>query len=254
MTRKGPMGGRIPAGELPRVKRWALPRVEGGHVVVSPFQQKPQQAAASAKEEELDLSDLTVAALQKLRDDAQREGFEQGLAEGRAQGESLGRQAGHDAGYKAAYTQAQAEIDDLKARLSGMIKQLSEPLAQQQQELGRVALNLVGDIARAVVGRELQTRPELLEDAVRHALDVLPQQEALSFAVHPDDEVALQALREREGGNWEIRAEATLTRGGIRVRGLNSYLDYTVEGRFATVMSQLEQDAAEVPDDDGAGQ
>ena len=252
MNRKVPVGGRIPAAELPRVKRWALPRVESGHVVTSPFQQKPPSVTApSTRDEDLDLGELTVAALQQLRDAARREGLEQGLAEGRAKGEQQGRKEGHDAGYKAAYQQAQGEIDDLKARLSGMIKQLSAPLAGQEQALEQAALTLVRDISRAVVGRELATRPELLEDAVRRALDRLPQQETLSFSVHPDDEVALQALREREGGDWEIRGDASMARGSLRVRGLNSYLDYGVAGRFADVLAQLERDAAEVPDDDG---
>lgn len=252
MTRKPSLNSRIPASDLPAFKRWALPRVEGGHVVSSPFQEKRRREAA-ADVEELDLSGLTVEALQQLREQARQEGLAQGLEEGRAQGVAEGQALGREAGHQAAYAEAQAEIDDLKTRLRTMAQQLEAPLREQHDALEAQLLKLVGDISRAVIGGELASRPELMQDAVRRALEVLPQEGALSFSVHPDDETLVLELREREGAAWEVRADPSIARGGLVARGANSYLDYRVEPRLDEVLAQLRGDrdeAAAVQGDD----
>nr|WP_281411962.1 FliH/SctL family protein [Motiliproteus sediminis] len=156
-----------------------------------------------------------------------------------------GRAAGRESGHQAAYSEAQAEIDDLKARLASLASQLQSPLARQHEALEAQMLQLVADIAQAVIGGELATRPELMREAVQRALDVLPQEGALSFSVHPDDESLLLELREREGAAWEVRTDAAMARGGLIARGANSYLDYQLDKRLAAVLAQLRQDRDE---------
>ncbi|WP_207062430.1 flagellar assembly protein FliH [Motiliproteus sp. SC1-56] len=250
--------GRIPAAQLGDCKPWQLPRVKGGHVVRSPFAEKQKQdaplAGASAhvasgevSEEEMEPTPLTVEELEKIRQDARDEGHEQGYREGREEGHQAGLATGRDEGYQAGLSQAQGEIDALKAQLAGLIQALEQPLAEQRGELEQVLVHLATEAARAVVNRELNTRPELFRQAVEAAMDALPPSEqGLTFIVHPDDAPLLKEIQDRERSDWEIYADSDVARGGLRVKGRHSYLDFTRERRFAEVVEQLlEKPAAE---------
>ncbi|MEH6649259.1 MAG: flagellar assembly protein FliH [Motiliproteus sp.] len=257
MTNRRKPGGLIAARDLPSLKAWDFPRVAGAHVVRSPFKERQSQANAKAVDEmAVSSGPLTVGEIEKLRAEAKQQGFDQGLAEGKPAGHQQGLKSGQAEGHKAAYAKAQAEIDDLKARLHSMQVALERPIALQDQALEQALIRLVVDTCEVVVKQELATRPELLQQAVRESLDALPQQaQQLCFFVHPDDEPVMQQLREQQRAGWEIAADPALTRGGLRVRGESSYLDYRVEKRFSQVVEQVllaEQD----PDggaDDSAG-
>lgn len=257
MSNNKKIDGLISARDLPPLKAWAYPRVAGAHVVRSPFkehQSKPVQVDEMA----VSAGPLTVAEIEKLRVEAKQKGFAQGLAEGKPAGHQQGLEAGKAAGYKAAYQKAEAEINALKARLNSMQAALEKPLALQEQGLEQAVMRLVVDTAEAVVKQELATRPEVLRRAVQESLNALPQQaQQLCFFVHADDEPVLQQLREQERASWEVAVDPALARGGLRVRGECSYLDYSVEKRFSQVVEQVlsaeDPSAAEGGADDSAG-
>lgn len=241
MSNRRKPGGLIAASDLPSLKAWDFPRVAGSHVVRSPFKEKQSQASTQ-KTDEMAVSrgPLTVGEIEKLRAEAKQQGFQQGLAEGKPAGHQQGLESGRAEGHKAAYAEAQAEIDDLKARLHSMQSALERPIALQDQALETALIRLVVDTSEAVVKQELATRPELLQQAVRESLDALPQQaQKLCFFVHPDDEPMMQQLREQQRAGWEVAVDPALTRGGLRVSGESSYLDYQVEKRFSQVVEQV---------------
>ncbi len=259
MSDKKRSDNRIAAGDLPPLKAWAFPRVAGAHIVRSPFQEKRSEPTPKQVDEmALSSAPLTVGEMERIRAEARKEGFAQGVAEGKPAGHQQGLEAGQAAGYKAAYDKAEAEINDLKARLRSMQLALEKPLEQQAHGLEQAVIRLVVDTAEAVVKQELATRPEVLKRAVQESLDALPQQaQQLCFFVHPDDELVLQQLRDQERASWEVAVDPALARGGIRVRGECSYLDYTVEKRFSQVVEQVlsgdEAASGEGGVDDAAG-
>jgi flagellar assembly protein FliH len=232
----------ISARDLPPLQAWAFPEVAGAHVVRSPFNEQQDSAAAAAPHASIRVSSgpLTVAEMEKLRAQAQQQGRTQGLAEGRREGHQKGAETGKAEGYKAAYQQADAEINKLKGRLQSMLDALERPLEQQLAGLEQALLRLVVDTAEAVTKQELATRPELLRQALKESLAALPQQaQQLCFFVHADDEALLRELCQQERAHWEIAVDPQLLRGGIRVRGECSFLDFTVEKRFTQVVEQL---------------
>jgi flagellar assembly protein FliH len=233
--------GRIPADSLTSMKSWAFPELAGRHVVRSPFKdEEPQQPPVVRQNQRVSDGPLTVGEIEELREQARQDGLAQGLEEGRQQGLNQGQEQGRKEGYQAAYQQAEAEINDLKARLMQMMSSLEKPLLEQAQGLEQAVLRLVVDTSEAVVKQELASRPELVQQAVKEALDSLPQQpQQLCFYVHPDDESVLQQLREQLRAGWEIATDAAVSRGGLRARGECSYLEYSVEKRFSQVVEQL---------------
>lgn len=254
MTSKKNADRRIPAASLTSFKSWDFPEVNSRHVVRSPFKdEQPAETPEVRKDQRVSDGPLTVGEIEELREQARQEAFDQGQAEGLEQGMQQGLEQGKKEGYQAAYQQAETEINDLKTRLQQMMVALDQPLLEQAQGLEQAAVRLVIDTAEAVVKQELACRPELLQQAVKEALDALPQQASqLCFSVHPDDEPILQELRERERAGWEIVADASISRGGLRARGENSFLEYGVEKRFSQVAEQvLANHASMAADKDG---
>lgn len=237
VDKKVKSGVRIPASELASVKNWHLPQVNGPHVVRSPFEQKKTDSKSTkVTQEQMDVEPLTVAAIEKLRqqseEEGHRKGFEAGLAEGRAKGETLG----HATGLK----RAEGEINALKATLNSMMSSIDSPLEQQREELEQSLLTLALDVAKAVIDAEVLTRPELFKQALSDILKTLPHgSEDLTFTVNPEDASLLESLREQESANWVIKTDDSIQRGGLLVRGVNSYVDYSMEGRYSQVVKQL---------------
>ncbi|MEH6824084.1 MAG: flagellar assembly protein FliH [Motiliproteus sp.] len=254
MSDKKNADGLISARDLPPLKAWAFPQVAGAHVVRSPFKdQQAPAAAASSVSVPVSSGPLTVAEMDKLRAQARQQGHAEGLAEGRKLGRQQGVDAGQAEGHKAAYQKAEIEINDLKTRLKSLLEAMQRPLEQQLEGLEQALLRLVVDTAEAVTKQELATRPELLRQAVQESLDALPQQaQQLCFFVHADDEEVLRECRQQERADWEVVVDPTLSRGGIKVRGECSFLDYTVENRFSQVVQQVLTGAESAPAQGGA--
>ncbi len=245
MEKKPRTPGRIAARDLPPVKAWALPKIRGGHVVRSPFKEKNKNEAAGAVSsgvvEELDVPEpLTVEAVENIRRQAHEEGLAKGYQEGFGKGEQEGRTKGEQLGYEAGLKQGEAEINRLRQQLGALIRAVEQPLTEQQDQLEAALLRLVVDTAEAVVGQQLSTRPELLSRTVAEAVASLPHgEQELSFSVHPEDLAALEEIKAQEHASWTLRGDAAMQVGGIRIRGANSYVDYSVEQRFSQVAREV---------------
>jgi len=241
VEKKSKIPGIISAKDLPPIKSWTLPRVKGAHVVRSPFAEKDRTDADDVAVEEVeDPKPLTVESMEKIRAQAQKDGFKQGHQEGLEQGLQEGRAKGERLGYQAGLAQAKGEMDRLRGALGGLISSLQEPMGRQQQELEQALLRLVVDTAKAVVGQELATRPELMQQAINSALAALPHGESqLCFTVNVEDLALMEEIREREHGGWSVRGDGSVARGGVMVKGASSFLDFSVEKRFSQVVDQL---------------
>lgn len=254
---KAKHSGRIPAAQVPPLKSWNLPRVSGAHVVRSPFKERHAQQPAPepvepAPETVPQEQQLSAEALEEIRQQARDEGYQQGYQEGLEQGQREGRVKGEELGFQSGLQRGEDQINAQHERLGALIKSLQRPLAKQQQELEAALLRLVIDTAATVVKQELASRRELLQQTVSDALAALPHGEPqLRISVHPDDLALLEEVREREHGEWSLRADPSMLAGGVVIQGANSYLDYSVEGRFSQVAQQLL--AAPVGGSDAAG-
>ncbi len=261
---------RIPASELPAVTVWQLPNISGKHVVRSAFKEKDQESPSPAaatnpvsdaagkrvatEHSALALSvtekekPLTVSDVEKVRQMAHDEGFEQGLEAGRAAGHAQGLEAGRSEGYQAGQEQAETELAALRSKFQTLTASLEQPMAEQRDDIEAALLRLVTDTAAAVVGRELRTQPELIRQAVRDALAVLPAtDEELLLRVNPADEALVRQVQEQERGRWHIQADPAVTQGGVFIKTSVSFLDFSVEQRFAQVVAGALVVSAEDP-------
>lgn len=206
-----------------------------------------------------DIAPPTVAEITSLREDAYNEGFESGYAtglaqgkqEGKAQGLQEGKVEGHTAGLAAGSEAAKAEAlveerektDQKLAVLQAVSEQLQQHLAREQPALQEALLNLAMRIAQQVLQEELRLKPEHILSLVQTAVNSLPSpDQKLTIYLNPSD---LDLVTSIAQPHWTLTADGQLSRGGCRVKAGFSYIDYSLEQRFDTAVSDLSVAAAE---------
>lgn len=183
------------------------------------------QAATEAPVEADDmpaLRPLTADQLEQIEQAARDEGFRQGHAEGVAAGA--------------------AEIADKSSRLEALMQSLSRPLDDLGDRVGDELVALTVAIARQLIRRELSVSPGEIVAVVREALRALPSYASdIRLELHPDDaRLVRETMPEGDGEHaWHIIEDATLTRGGCRVRSDVSRVDASVEHRLSQVAAKV---------------
>jgi flagellar assembly protein FliH len=227
---------RIPAADVGLTQPWHLPRVQGAHLVA--LVQREESAVEEQLEPEEQLfggARLTLAEIEQITEEARQEGLEDGHREGLAKGLEEGQAKGYAEGLQ----QGRTEIDRALARLAQMLTELEAPLDQHSAQLEQCLMALVTSLARAVVGHELDSRPELVLQGVKDALAQLPREGgAVRIYVNPENEVLLQPLVAARD-DWALVPDAAISAGGCVVKTANSQIDSRVETLFRQAADQL---------------
>lgn len=157
-------------------------------------------------------------AIRRARD----EGFEQGRREGLAA--------------------AQAEVQAQLGLLRSMTQALTAPLAELDERVEKELVTLALAVARQVIYREVRTDPELVVEAVRKSLDVLPVgTQEIRLHLHPEDAqlVRVQLSDGDEEFGCEIVEDRLSQRGGCRVSTHSSQVDASLDARLDRVIAAV---------------
>jgi flagellar assembly protein FliH len=223
----------IRAKDVAGFDRWAIPSFDPQ--VETPPEPEPEPEAAVEVEqvqvEEVaveDVKPLTLDELEAIRQDAYNEGFATGEKDG----------------FRAGQLKAKQEADVVLAGKVGQLEQLMnhlfEPIANQDKELEQSLVNLVSQMARQVIQRELVTDSSQIRHVLREALKLLPMGASnVRIHIHPQDFEQVKALRERHEESWRILEDEALQPGGCRVESEHSRIDASVETRMAMALKQL---------------
>lgn len=174
------------------------------------------------------------AELERLRQQAR----DAGLAEGR----KAGLAQGHDQGYAAGLAAGKAAMEQQAAQLLATAASFPAALRRAEEDLAAAVVALALDLARQVIHRSLDARPELLVPVVQ---DLLRREPALQgeprLLLHPlDAELVAEVLdAELRAAGWQVLPDDTITRGGCLVRAGSGAHDATVETRWARVSAAL---------------
>jgi len=228
----------IRAKDLKGVDLWTLPSFdpevpepEPSPEVQSAEQQAEAAELAQSESEEVALEDvkpLTLDELEAIRQDAYNEGF------------STGEKDGFHAGQLKAKQEADMALAAKLAGLEQLMTQLFEPIAEQDQQLEGAMINLLEQMVRQVIQRELVSDSSQIRQVLSEALKLLPMGTGnIRIHVNPQDFEMIKALRERHEESWRILEDASLLPGGCRVESELSRIDATVETRLNQAIKQL---------------
>lgn len=168
-----------------------------------------------------------MAEAHKIREQAQAQGLEQGRAEAEAQ--------------------RQAEISRLAALTAALHAELRAHAHEEATRRDALLRQLLILAVEKATGLLLQAeRREALGRLFAEAQAKILGEDALTIGVHPEDvplmeEILARSELAQEGRSVRVRADATVSQGGVRIESGNAIVDNTVDERLRQVMGVLQQ-------------
>lgn len=224
-----------PPSELIRAKDvggfdvWSLPSFDPHRE--EPPEPEPEPVEEPAEMEEVPLDEvqpLTLEELESIRQEAYNEGFATGEREGFHSTQLKVRQ------------EAEVALNARLANLEQLMSHLFEPIAEQDTQIEKALIELVGHITRQVIQRELITDSSLIGRVLRDALKLLPMgAQNVRIFINPQDFAQVKALRERHEETWRIVEDDALQAGGCRVETEHSRIDATIETRISQALAKM---------------
>lgn len=189
----------------------------------------PDFSVEPADESADELDPATAEELAKARAEAETRGYEAGLQKGR------------DAGYREGMAAAREEIEAIENRLRGWLSHLERPLALLDDEVTEQLTALATQIARVMVAREVQVDNSGLPAIAREALSALPVSvRSVTLRCAPADESALhEILDDPRFESIDLRADATVSAGGVVVESGDARVDASLANRWAATLDHL---------------
>ncbi|MCF4009099.1 flagellar assembly protein FliH [Rheinheimera sp. UJ63] len=222
-----------------------------GHTNALNLRRPSHTTTPDPADEEERFKPLTAADMEQLRQSAYDEGFAEGKDEGFSKGYNEGREQGQQDGLtqgvaegkKQGLAAAQPDIDEKLAQLTALIEQLQQPLADLNQQVEQALTELALAMAKAVIGVEVKTNPQVILQAMQEATAALPMQAGqLLIKLHPDD---LAIIREHYSADdlqqrqWQLRAEPLVEQGGCLVEAEKSSVDRSLTQRLQSSLEHF---------------
>ena len=176
------------------------------------------------------------------------------LALARAEADQLrqaAREQGYQEGFASGHARALEEAAVGAAALAEAGVALHERAAAAATRLEDEAVQLALALAEKVVAGALAVQPELVVEAVRHALRGIVERERITVLVNPADlplvSGAMAGIQAEMGGieHWEVQAERRVDRGGAVVRHAHGDVDAQLEAKFHRAREVVEAALAE---------
>lgn len=152
------------------------------------------------------------------------------------------REEGMLEGYQAGKAQAALEIEAEIERLQTLLSAFEQALHKMDETVAQDLLTLSIELARKMVGRALQVKPECLLTIVEEALQQLPaQSRSLHITLHPDDAALVREhlTRHLTHAKWRIVEDAHVAPGGCRMESAGCEVDATLPTRWQRVLAPL---------------
>ena len=167
------------------------------------------------------------------------------------------RQQGYQDGYRDGLVALESFKESFATQTSGQMAQvlqtLDKELGQLEQQLASSVARVATELARQVVRSELVTRPTLVADVAREAVNaVLMSARHITVQVNPDDHALIakacaEALLARGA---RLLAHPAIARGGCRVESDVGVIDAGLAVRWAQATRPLGTGVAWQDDDD----
>ena len=171
----------------------------------------------------------TVEQIERIHQEAQREGY------------AAGYETGHEAGYEAGREQATMEAERLQNLLSGF----QRALADADRTIGNDLLTLALDLARQMVREALRVKPELVLAVVRESLhNESAFGQPPQLYLHAEDAALVREHLSHELNDCTVRVDAHLERGDCRIKTGSGQVDATLATRWQRIAQALGQNSS----------
>lgn len=167
-----------------------------------------------------------VGEARKKAQHIEREAYEQGFLQGQKDGREVGERS------------LDQQVQQFRDLVQALAAEKEELYRQREKEL----LDLVLLISRKIVARELQLRPEAIQDIVAGGFRILAEAEDIKLRLNPRDYEILQwAPQDSRPPGVELVADGTIHPGGFLMETATGDVDGTWENRWATVSRMINE-------------
>ena len=239
---------RIAAEDVGEYRSWRVPLInDNGTVMPSAEKEARERKVQDMKRQGESIEDvdmpgatpkkgMTAQEMQEIIEAAEKDGFAQGHQEGFDKGMAEGYEAGQQKGLMEMRQQLVTE----QQRFQKLVQALLDPIAEQDNDLEKLLLDVICTLTESVVQRELIIDSSHIVTLVRTAVNALPVgSKNLRVCLNPDDLAAVETYAEEQQLNWQFVGDEQLAPGGCRIETSESRVDFSVEKRLQTVLTQF---------------
>lgn len=172
--------------------------------------------------------------------------------------ESEGYEKGYEQGLKDGTETGRKGMQITQENLDKLLQALQSLPGRILQDYREWFLDSVLAVARQVVQKELETRPEILKQLIHSLLEELEECHSVVITINPRDlglleeHTGLKELLRKSVQSLSIKPDPQMGRGGCRIETELQVLDGSIETRFSLVEQALKR--TETVDEDGASQ
>ncbi|MCP4114775.1 MAG: hypothetical protein GY737_05095 [Desulfobacteraceae bacterium] len=186
---------------------------------------------------------------EKGRKDGYDQGVEQGLKEGEEQGLEKGQQEGYEAGAEQGKKEARELGDQQAAELLSSLETILVKTEGTWENLvkryeGKM-ISLVSRIAEKVVQAKVKTDKGVVRDSIISALEQLPEPEEIVLHVSEEDYEYIEMIKEeffervKSLASISVVANSGVNRGGCRIESATARIETDVETRLQAVFDAI---------------
>ncbi|WP_408956639.1 FliH/SctL family protein [Natroniella sp. ANB-PHB2] len=187
-----------------------------------------QQAQQEAEDLKKEIQQEAEIEFEQKFEQAKEEGYQQGLKLGKQEGVKLGQQ------------QISEELKALVGNLKKEVELYQQDLAKRLPQLKDKLFRLVIKISEKVIGKQLESKPELIKKFVETGLEYLDYEEQVRIKVNPKDlERLAQYQKELLKANNGLEEVKVITDKSIEIGGCIIETDFG--GVDLTISSQLKE-------------
>lgn len=224
---------------LSAYERWELPALLDSEIEI-----QHQAELAQRRQEIIDELNLpTAEEFEQIRKEAFKDGFKEG------------KEAGLRKGYEKGLKNGQAEIDAVLARMSQVMRTLSQPIPINDQRVEDKLIEFVLTFCKHIIGRELIVDSTVIGSVIEDIIKIINLEQKIKIFLNPKDaDLIIEVLENKAllDDNWQIIHRESITPGGCVVDTIESHIEGSVEKRIADLtdcmyqnMSALESVSAE---------
>lgn len=190
---------------------------------------------------------LLQAELSRLRQQAEKKGFEQGQVHGVEEGKKVGYEDGRilgiEEGRAAGKEEMHAQLEELRTRQETLLKNMQAALDNLDSIIPSRLVQLSLSAARSLFGKKIvnDSVNEMLQERIHNLLqdDPLFQQNTQLWVSEEDMEFVSslfsQTLATR---GWKLVADKKMHQGGCRITSDEGEIDESIETRWKMICTQ----------------
>lgn len=220
----------IPKEKLTAYQRWELATFDEhiplSHQVPLPSPAEPVPDEISDVDSAVGIALPTAEDLERIQQDAWKEGFR------------LGQEEGHKLGFET----GKEESKQLAERLHALVDALNTEQIRQDENLAKEVLALALTVAHQIMGTALRVKPELILPGIREAIAALPTLNGHHrLFVHPDHSRVVNdwLMQEHPYLSWKVIDDTKQSPGGFRVESTHNELDASLPTRWREITKAL---------------